>query len=178
MAPLSSFTAAERLESLKAAVIGSICAGSISLGGLIGNRFLSQGVSALRLWSPFGLATLTLLVTVAIASLSGALFALTYRYAVRQDQNPQLNVGVVLAFTLIRGLAQVDAGSAIAQKCWPFLAACSESFLIFASTALALTWATQNYWIATFGDDASVKTNPHHLQHPSQLTSQGKPSEW
>ena len=155
MNPPSQFTAAERLESLKAGALGGICAGVVSGSLLLGNRFLAQGTPP-----PFGelttgLAGLTLGVNFAIALLSGSVFALTYRYAVRQDENPQLKAGVVLAFTLVRGLAQVDAGSAIAQKFWPFLTACGESFLIFGLTAFALTLATQRRWLTAFGEKSS-----------------------
>ncbi|MEM9004831.1 MAG: hypothetical protein AAGE59_15075 [Cyanobacteria bacterium P01_F01_bin.86] len=149
----SQFTATERLASLKAASLGGACAGIVSLGILGANRLMAQGTMASLIGFASGLTRLTLLVNLAIAILSGALFALTYRYAVRQDENPQLKAGVVLAFTLVRGLAQVDAGSAIAQNFWPFLRACSESFLIFGVGAIALTLATQRQWIRPFGNN-------------------------
>ncbi|MEO1181134.1 MAG: hypothetical protein AAFX51_09855 [Cyanobacteria bacterium J06636_28] len=146
------FTPVERLESLKAAALGGTCAGAVSLSFLTANHFIAQGTIASFIGLSLSLAQLTLLVSLAIAVLSGALFALTYRYAVRQDENPQLKVGVVLAFTLVRGLAQVDAGSAIAQNFWPFLRACGESFLIFGLGAIVLTLATQRGWVAPFGN--------------------------
>ncbi len=150
------FTAAERIASLKAAVVGGFCAGLVSLMILVMNRVLifDTDMTSLNLFT--GMASLTLLVNGAIAGLSGALFALTYRYAVRTDNNPQLNTGVVFAFSLVRGLAQVDAGSAIAQNFWPFLSSCGESFLIFGLTALTLTFATQRQWLTPFGQDSSV----------------------
>ena len=98
------------------------------------------------------MATLTLSVNAGIAGLSGALFALVYRYAIRQDKNPQLNTGVVFAFTLVRGLALVDAGSAIAQNFVPFFLACGESLLIFGLTALVLNFAIQRQWLTKFGN--------------------------
>ncbi|NER82682.1 MAG: hypothetical protein F6K42_24615, partial [Leptolyngbya sp. SIO1D8] len=104
MTTSSPFTTAERFESLKAAALGGLCAGITSLGLLSGSRLLTQGTLTLRVDSVMSLAGLTLLVNVEIAALSGALFALTYRYAVRQDKNLQLKAGVVLAFTLVRGL--------------------------------------------------------------------------
>ncbi|MDB9524657.1 hypothetical protein PN498_01540 [Oscillatoria sp. CS-180] len=149
----SRFTATERLTSLKAAALGGLCAGSVSLMLLGLHRVWVFGFTLISLDLLAGMANLTLLVNAAIATLSGALFALTYRYAVRQDNNVQLNAGVVLAFTLVRGLAQVDAGSAIAQNFWPFLSACGESFAIFGLTALLLTFATQRHWLTPFGQD-------------------------
>mgnify|MGYP001796466109 FL=1 len=148
----SPFTPAERLESLKAALCGAICAGLLSLAQLLSHRWSSlTSLPPLRdLFS--SLAGLTLLVTGAIALLSGALFALTYRYAIRRDDNPQLKAGVVLAFTLVRGLAQVDAGSAIAQNFWPFLAACGESLVLFGGCAIALNLALRWQWLQPFGE--------------------------
>ena len=146
----SRFTAAERLNSLKFAILGGVCAGTVSLIVLVVHRVLILGLSP-TLTGLVSMANITLLVNGAIAALSGALFALVYRYAVRQDQNIQLNAGVVTAFTLVRGLAQVDAGSAIAQHFWPFLAACSESFLMFGLTALSLTFAMHHHWLEPFG---------------------------
>ncbi|MEM9819398.1 MAG: hypothetical protein AAF827_23770, partial [Cyanobacteria bacterium P01_D01_bin.6] len=95
----------------------------------------------------------TLFVNGAIAALSGSLFALTYRYAIRQDANPQLKSGVVLAFTLVRGLAQVDVGSAIAQHFWPFLTACGESLLLFGGSAIVLNLALAQTWLKPFGQN-------------------------
>lgn len=147
----SAFTDAERIVSLKAAMLGGFCAGLVSLMILGVHRALVMGtvVSFSGMFS--NMTNLTFLVNGAIAALSGALFALTYRYAIRKDQNVQLNAGVVLAFSLVRGLALVDAGSAIAQHFWPFLAACGESFLMFGITALAIAFATNRQWLTPFG---------------------------
>jgi len=154
MTSASPFTPAERIESLKASIWGGLCAGLVSLLLVVMNRSAHPATvpPIAALFS--GLAGLALLITAAIAALSGALFALTYRYAIRQDHNPQLNAGVVLAFTLVRGLAQVDAGSAIAQNFWPFLAACIESGLIFGSTAIGLNLAFQQKWLKRFGHES------------------------
>jgi hypothetical protein len=99
------------------------------------------------------LALLSTAVSLAIAGLSGALFALTYRYAIRQDTNPQLKAGVVLAFALVRGLAQVDAASAIAQHYWPFLAALGDSFALFGLTGLGVDWGLRRGWLRSFGNE-------------------------
>lgn len=148
------FTPTERLESLKAACLGGTCGGGISVAEKTVNILLTSSQGIVGLSPTLSLVSLALLVNIAINTLSGALFALTYRYAVRGDNNPQLKAGVVLAFSLVRGLAQVDVGSAIAQKFWPFFAACGESFLLFAVTALGLTIAQQWQWVNPF--DAAV----------------------
>ncbi|MGK7889176.1 MAG: hypothetical protein AB4042_07565 [Leptolyngbyaceae cyanobacterium] len=146
----SNFTAAERIMSLKAAVLGGFCAGTVSLGILLLHRWSVVGTFPSLPMLFVSLTNLTLLVSTGIAALSGALFALTYRYAVRQDTNVQLKSGVVLAFTLVRGLALVDAGSAIAQHFWPFAAACGESLALFGITAMVLNVAMQRRWITPF----------------------------
>lgn len=147
----SAFTAAERIVSIKAAILGGFCAGLISLTILGVHRALTMETVFPLSGGLFNMSNLTLLVNGAIAALSGALFALTYRYAIRNDKNIQLNAGVVLAFSLVRGLALVDAGSAIAQHFWPFFAACGESFLMFGLTAVVITVATNRQWLSPFG---------------------------
>lgn len=149
MASSSQFTAAERLASLKAAAVGGLGTTMTTIGLVVGYGLQAHGGWP-SLGQPWGLAELALLVNLATAALSGALFAVTYRYAVRQDSNPQLKAGVVLAFTLVRGLAQVDAASAIAQRFWPFLAACGQSLAMFAVAALLLEIATRRGWLAPF----------------------------
>lgn len=147
----SPFTPAERLESAKVAIAGGLTAGLLSLGLLLADRLLHAEIVIPLSSLLSGLAGQTLLVNGAIATLSGSLFALTYRYAIRWEQNPQLNGGVVLAFTLVRGLAQVDAGSAIAQHFWPFLSACGESLVLFGGSAIALNLAFSQQWLKRFG---------------------------
>ncbi|MEM6520419.1 MAG: hypothetical protein AAF722_13935, partial [Cyanobacteria bacterium P01_C01_bin.70] len=151
MPHLSPFTPAERLESAKAAIAGGLAAGLIGLGLLLAYRFTHPTVAIFLGNLLTGLAGQTLLAHWAIATLSGSLFALTYRYAIRQDQNPQLKAGVVMAFTLVRGLAQVDVGSAIAQHFWPFFIACGESLLLFGGSAIVLEWAFSKQWLKPFG---------------------------
>ena len=146
----SAFTPAERIESLKVAIAGGVCAGAISFGIVVVNRILALGLETITLTISSSMASLTLLVSTGIVGLSGALFALVYRYSIRQDKNRQLNSGVVLAFTLVRGLALVDTGSAIAQNGWPFLSACGESLLIFGLTAITLSFGIQQRWLKTF----------------------------
>ncbi len=150
----AAFTEVERWESVKGAIAGGITAGGVSLGILAGRHGLALASGSMVPLTFSGLAGQALLVNVAIAAVSGALFALTYRYAIRQDQNPQLKAGVVFAFTLVRGLAQVDAGSAIAQNLWPFVSACLESGLLFGTIALLLAWGFRAGWLRPFGSTA------------------------
>ncbi|MDA0265792.1 MAG: hypothetical protein O2890_01455 [Cyanobacteria bacterium] len=146
----SPFTAAERWESLKAAILGGVVAATVAIAILLGRALLiprDAPLAGLELTGLWGQMTL---INGAIAAFSGALFALTYRYGVRQDTNPQLKGGVVLAFTLVRGLALVDVGAAIAHHYWPFFAASLESLLLFGITGLLLDLSLVKGWITPF----------------------------
>jgi hypothetical protein len=149
----SPFTPAERIESAKVAIAGGLTTGFVGFAWLLTSRYLQGEMSWAVLQGGWNLANLTLLMNGAIAALSGSLFALTYRYAIRRDDNPQLRSGVVLAFTLVRGLAEVDASSAIAQHFWPFLAACGESLLLFGGCAIALNLAFAQQWLKPLGPE-------------------------
>lgn len=133
----SRFTAAERLASLKVAVVGGVVAGLVTAGLELLPDPLNFTAS---------LITLNFWLQTAIAGLSGALFALTYRYAIRQDENPQLKTGVVLAFTLVRGLAQED----LDENLVPLLLTCSESLLLFGLTALIINFGMQRGYLKPF----------------------------
>ncbi|MBD0334346.1 MAG: hypothetical protein ICV62_02555 [Cyanobacteria bacterium Co-bin13] len=150
----SSFSSAERLESLKAAALTGAVTAAVAALLLVAHRSQSLGwAAALASIISAGLSGWGFWIGVAIAALSGSLFGLTYRYAIRQDLNPQLKSGVVLAFGLVRGLAQVDIGSALAQQGWPFLSALAESLLLFATAGFFLDLALQKQWVKPFGGD-------------------------
>ncbi|MEH2291160.1 hypothetical protein [Nostoc sp.] len=132
---------AERLESLKAGIIGglSVCF-AFAIASLLNTLVLATYFQTLiclqsdlnwRLW-----------VSGAVATFIGFLFGVTYRYIIRSDKNPQLKAGGVLAFGLVRGLTQIEFGwnhSTI----WPFLVLAAESLLWFALAAIALDIAIQ-----------------------------------
>ncbi|KAJ8599267.1 hypothetical protein CTAYLR_006777 [Chrysophaeum taylorii] len=89
---VAAFQFAERVESAKTAVVAglatSVGAAPFELAVHVGN--LPQ--------FEFNVDQLAIM---------GALFGVVYRYAVRDDTNPQLNSGVVGAFALTRSLASV-----------------------------------------------------------------------
>lgn len=154
----SNFSAAERLESLKA---GSLAALSLLLAfGLvaIANNLILAKLPALTTLQTTAI-DLNLVVRCAIASISGFLFGVTYRYAIRRDTNPQLKAGVVLAFGLVRGLAQVDVElsghtSILLAKNIGFYAALAlESMLMFAIAAIILDFTIQRHWIEPFNSN-------------------------
>ncbi|GAX35833.1 hypothetical protein [Nodularia sp. NIES-3585] len=137
---------AERLESLKAGIIGglSVCMAFL-ITSLVNTLVLAKYFSTLaslqveinwHWWLSGG-----------IAAFSGLLFGVTYRYIIRTDQNPQLKSGGVLAFGLVRGLTQIDC----AKMILPALVLAGESVLWFAVGAIALDTAIQIGWIKPFG---------------------------
>lgn len=147
----SSFdpTDAERIESLKAAILGGL---SLALTycaiALLHSLLLSTPSPALSLLDVR--ANITLLIKVAIAFLSGFLFGVTYRYAIRDDQNPQLKAGVVLAFGLVRGLAVIEGQPDITDTFWVWGILVIESLIEFAIARFTLDWAIQRHWIKPF----------------------------
>lgn len=138
----------DRIESLKAAVVTGAAAGlaatvifglrrSIALGVQAGLSSVLTGLGGEAFW-----------VGVAIATLSGSLFGITYRYAIRQDDNPQIKLGVIFAFALVRGLALVNVAAALSLRGWPFLAGILESLVIFATAGATLELAFRLQWVA------------------------------
>ncbi|MGC9504056.1 hypothetical protein [Baaleninema sp.] len=131
MKPSISDTLSDRVESLKSGVLSAI---AVTLTHL-----------------PLAYATqsdrIDLLLQVAIVAFSGVLFGITYRYAVRRDENSHLKSGVVFAFGFVRGLAQIE--SAIdPQAIDPSLLIYPlESLGLFAIAGLLLDLALQRRWI-------------------------------
>ncbi|MDB9375606.1 hypothetical protein [Nodularia sphaerocarpa] len=141
---------AERLESLKAGIIGGVC--------LCVAFLITSVVNTLVLARYFPLfASLQIDInwrwwlSGGIAAFSGLLFGVTYRYIIRKDQNPQLKSGGVLAFGLVRGLTQIDCAKTIL----PGLVLAGESVLWFAIGAIALDSTIQIGWIKPFGSTNS-----------------------
>ncbi len=140
-----SLSLEERLESLKAGSITGMMAAitegifqalqvyvwpklePVEVGGLI---FTST------FWGDF-----------AIAGLSGFLFGVTCRYAIRQDNNPHLSSGVVLAFGLVRGLAQVRLDEVTVQDTSLVLFAIVESIMLFAISYVGLSASIRWGWV-------------------------------
>ncbi|MCC5622185.1 hypothetical protein [Nostoc sp. CHAB 5715] len=140
---------AERLESLKAGIIGglSVCfafAFSILLNTFVLAKYFQilaclQNDLDWHLW-----------VSGAVASFTGFLFGVTYRYIIRSDQNPQLKAGGVLAFGFVRGLTQIELGWNYNSTIWPFLVLAGESVLWFTLAGIALNIAIQLRWVKPF----------------------------
>ena len=86
---------------------------------------------------------------VAIATLSGSLFRhyLPLRHPPGRN-NPQIKLGVIFAFALVRGLALVNVAAALSLRGWPFLAGILESLVIFATAGATLELAFRLQWVA------------------------------
>ncbi|MDZ8056090.1 MAG: hypothetical protein RMX68_021830 [Aulosira sp. ZfuVER01] len=137
---------AERLESLKAGIIGAI---SLFLAFTIATL-----VNTLLLAKYFPtLVSLDFLLSGAIAFFSGLLFGVTYRYIIRLDNNPQLKTGGVFAFGLVRGLTQIEVGWNFHGTVLPYLVLAGESVLCFAIAAIALDTAMQIGWLKPFASN-------------------------
>ncbi|MFQ4141215.1 hypothetical protein [Chlorogloeopsis sp. ULAP02] len=140
----------ERLQSLKAGVLGGFCLFlAYLITSLLNSLVLTEHFSAL---SDLDIKSLDwrFLLSISFVTFSGFLFGATYRYIIRQDQNPHLKSGGVLAFGLVRGLTQIDVGVTFASKILPLIVMATESVLWFAIAAIALDAALQQGWIKPF----------------------------
>ncbi len=150
----SNFSAAERVESLKAGAVAALsCLCGFGAIALVNTLILGQwwdflaGLQVRAIDLNLGLRGLMALV-------GGFLFGVTYRYAIRRDVNPQLKSGVVLAFGLVRAFGQLDAGLSVEAglsfevgkmpaplELLPFAVVGVESVVLFAIGGLVLDWA-------------------------------------
>ncbi|MEA5620349.1 hypothetical protein VB711_21235 [Cronbergia sp. UHCC 0137] len=140
---------AERLESLKAGIIGGL---SLILAflitSLVNNLMLGQ-YFPLLIMDKSNLVNLHFLLSGLIAGFSGFLFGVTYRYIIRVDTNPQLKSGGVFAFGLVRGLTQIEVGWG-SGTILPFLVLAGESILWFALAAIVLDMTIKIGWLKPF----------------------------
>ncbi|MEL6580428.1 MAG: hypothetical protein AAFQ14_11800 [Cyanobacteria bacterium J06621_12] len=140
----------ERWESLKAAIISSLSFLLVFIFASIINRFLLKqyfqelnNVSIIATnWHWF--------ISFGIAGFSGFLFGVTYRYIIREDKNLQLKSGSVLAFGLVRGLAQVDISLNYSLSILSLAVIGLESILEFAIAAFILDRAIKFSWVKPF----------------------------
>jgi hypothetical protein len=131
----------ERIESVKAGSLSGIATG-IAYGALIAlDRFTINRHSGT-------LGSLAL--EVAIASAGGFLFGITYRYIIRTDRNDHLNSGAVLAFGLVRGLAQVNVRDLGLTQLAINALILAESIVIFTIARYALDYALTMRWLSPF----------------------------
>ncbi|MBK4730740.1 hypothetical protein JJD41_12825 [Oxynema sp. CENA135] len=137
----------ERLESVKS---GAIAASATVVSFEVFSIINSQLGTGDRFGSPFGADPFHWVVSTAIVAVSGFLFGVTYRYIIRDDANPHLKSGGVLAFGLVRGLTQLDLGLYLERPLWPVGVLVLESLVLFAVAGLVLDWAIARHWLKPF----------------------------
>lgn len=164
----------ERLESVKAGVIGSLSVGSAFLvttvvnglllkqyfpilnihqGSSIDLQIINLQISQISqiINSQINLQiNLQLILSAVIAGFSGFLFGVTYRYIIRVDKNSHLKSGAVFAFGLVRGLTQIEFGWSFNNAILPFLILAAESIFWFALAVTFLDLAISLTWLKPF----------------------------
>jgi hypothetical protein len=131
----------ERIESVKAGSLGGSAAGIVYIVTIALDRAILPEYSK---------SLLTLSLETAIAIVGGFLFGVTYRYIIRTDRNDHLNSGAVLAFGLVRGLAQVDLDKFDLAQVWMDGLIVAKSILMFAISRQAIDYALIANWVLPF----------------------------
>lgn len=168
----------ERLESVKAGVIGSLSVGSAFLvttvvNGLLLKQYfpilnihqgssidlqiinlqisqISQIINS-QINSQINLQiNLQFILSAVIAGFSGFLFGVTYRYIIRVDKNSHLKSGAVFAFGLVRGLTQIEFAGSFNNAILPGLILAAESIFWFALAVTFLDLAISLTWLKPF----------------------------
>jgi hypothetical protein len=138
---------AERIESVKSGIVG---AGAFAIAELstiliktiVVNNFLQYNLT-------LTVVDAELLPQLAIGTVSGFLFGVTYRYVIRDDRNSHLNDGAVLAFSLVRGLALVENHLILPELLF-LLFQIIQSIICFAIARLILDLAMARQLIKPF----------------------------
>jgi hypothetical protein len=134
----------ERIESVKAGSLGGLAAG-ISYGLIVAIDQLILTTYSRSLIS-LGLET-------AIAIVTGFLFGVTYRYVIRTDRNDHLNSGAVLAFGLVRGLAQIDVSAFELSQVVIDGVVVGKSIVLFTIARYVIDRALAANWVLPFAQD-------------------------
>lgn len=138
---------AERIESLKAGLISAAAVGiTFTLTVLIHETW--QSGNGILPALPTSFTDIWGWMREAVAIISGFLFGVTYRYIIRQGENPHLRSGAVMAFGLVRGLAQVESISdRFTSQPWLAFLLLGESAIVFAVAAASVDLAISWHWI-------------------------------
>ena len=141
-------TTVERIESLKAGILTALSFTLAYSIAVVGNSLVLaqfEGLAALQISTP-----VNLLVKVAVAWLSGFLFGVTYRYVIRDDENPHLKSGAVLAFGLVRGLGLLEMEPNWIDSFWLLSVLGVESIFCFTIARFTLDWGLHHSWVKPF----------------------------
>jgi hypothetical protein len=143
----------ERIESLKAGIIGgtTLLVGMLveSLGHnwLVGFNFGCKACGGHQLFSLQTNLGWDLCFKLGSAGISGFLFAVTYRYIIRADDNSHLKDGAVLAFAIIRSLALWEGNPNPQENGWALIISSGESILGFILVRLFLDLSLNLGWL-------------------------------
>ena len=148
------FNDREKIESVKAGTIAALSLLIVFAIATLGHHWLLAQTSPSLLHLP---KLQQLLASAAGVAVSGFLFGMTYRYVIRDDRNPHLKSGAVLAFGLVRAIPQVEPaisqiiGSIPQPKdVWPLAILGLESLILFATARIVLDWAIARKWLKPF----------------------------
>ena len=138
----------ERIESVKAGSLSGITAGISYVAITTIDKLVLPEYSR---------SLISLGLEAAISIVTGCLFGVTYRYIVRTDRNDHLNAGAVLAFGLVRGLAQLDVSNFELNQIWIDGLIVGKSILLFSIARYLLDLGLVAGWILPFSQqiDAS-----------------------
>lgn len=147
------FSFYQRIESLKTAVVGLLSGGILSTPFIALHDIPAYGAASWEFDTDMG-------------SLQSALFAIVYRYCVREeDDNDMLNMGVVGAFVVVRTLSRVrvpryctaaplDCGDPLGYFDYDMIQQVAlnglESVALFGGAAVAMEYAYKKKWIGKF----------------------------
>lgn len=131
----------ERIESVKAGYLGGM-AFTVAYVFILAINY--------NTWDVYVPDVISLGVKVAIAFISGFLFAVTYRYIIRTDKNGHLKDGAVLAFGLVRGLVPVELSSDMFHHLGQLAILGIESIICFTIARTCLDFAFNKGWIKLF----------------------------
>ena len=148
----NNFTPTERMESIKAGVI----TGASALVLFTIYRSLDFWVLPEQFTLNYG----ELLVSGLSAIISSFLFGATYRYVIRNDHNVHLKSGAVLAFVIVRFLAEIEryfgeVSHVLQLQNLPLLSLAKlgiENVLLFAIGALCLDFCFRKKWVKPFSN--------------------------
>ena len=153
----------ERIESVKAGSLSGIAAGLSYCLFLTVDRFLLGGYSRFS----FIEATPTILslcLEVSMAIVTGFLFGVTYRYIIRTDRNDHLNTGAVLAFGLVRGLAQINVDAFELSQFWMDGLILAKSILLFSLARYSIDYALAQGWVLPYRQILSIDDSNCELE--------------
>jgi hypothetical protein len=123
----NKFGFAQRIESVKCVVVGGLV-GSIAIIPFVALHDLVL-LEVLAPISTNGVAQWEF--DNDMASAQAALFAIVYRYCIREDTNPQLNQGVIGAFVLTRTLSRI----VVSPQCSAVVLSCKCNVVVVVSVS-------------------------------------------